>query len=348
MEIRSAKKAELVEIVDLQCLVFRPDESAASTRYWAYFHEEPTYQFEQSRILIEQGRIVAHLRIWDRQIRVRGATLRVGGIGSVLTHPDFRGRGYAQALIRDAELYMQQAGYDLGMLFTIIGTPFYAKLGWIPLPLPTFSFPVGEPTTAFSDSARILDDTADLPAVMALYDAANANQTGTEIRNSGYWRSGPSRYRKLFPQKGIERNGELVGYLNYDNNGSDLKVCEVCFMPGDEEACQVVAHTLFAAAKKEGLKTIKGSLPPDHTLLARLADLSNSQPRFSQHQKTMVKMLDWGTIRKKLTDMAPADPPSDEAALWNELLNPRSASTPGWLDKLPDAQGFFYWDPDIF
>ena len=59
-------------------------------------------------------------------------------IGSLLTHPDVRGRGYARALLRDAEAYLAQSGYDLGMLFTIIGTSFYTKLDWVPIPLPTF------------------------------------------------------------------------------------------------------------------------------------------------------------------------------------------------------------------
>ena len=95
-------------------------------------YEESTYELEQSRVLVD------HLRIWDRQIRVRKAHLCVGGIGSVLTHLDLLGRGYARALLRDAETYMAQSGYDLGMLFTIIGTSFYAKLDWVPIPLPTF------------------------------------------------------------------------------------------------------------------------------------------------------------------------------------------------------------------
>jgi len=55
--------------------------------------------------------------------------LLAAGIGSLCTHPDYRGRGYAKALMRDSEEYFFTAGYDMGLLFSIIGTPFYQAQG---------------------------------------------------------------------------------------------------------------------------------------------------------------------------------------------------------------------------
>ena len=348
LEIRSAKETELAELIDLQCLVFRPTEAEAPTRFWSYLREEPTYQIEQSRVLLDQGRIVAHLRIWDRQIRVRGAQLRVGGIGSVLTHPDFRGRGYARALMRDAEVYMTQAGYDLGMLFTIIGTPFYAGLGWIPIALPTFAFALHSWEDKPHASGRDLQPEQDLTAVMALYDAANAEQTGSELRNPAYWQSGPSRYRELFPQLGVERAGELVGYLNYSCDATDLEVYEVCCMPNDNATCSQLADILMAASQQGQLQTIKGSLPTNHPLLDCLTERIGTQPSIGQHEKTMVKLLDWSKLASKLNQTAISQPPTDESAFWAALFNENSATTPSWMRELPPAQGFFYWDPDVF
>ena len=261
MEIRGAKESELAEVVDLNCLVFRPTEAEAPARYWSYLREESTYELEQSRVLVDQGRVVAHLRVWDRQIRVRKAHLRVGGIGSVLTHPDLRGRGYARALLRDAEAYMAQSGDDLGMLFTIIGTSFYVKLDWVPIPLPTFALDLekygetpGHVGTQSIPRARSL---------IALYDAANADLSGTEVRTEAYWQSGPSRYRDLIPNKVIEQKRQLVGYLNYAVDTNAPEVRETCFAPGNSRACNELALILLAEARKKGLQTIKGSLPID-------------------------------------------------------------------------------------
>ena len=126
MEIRAAREAELEELVELQCLVFRPN---GHERYWTYYRDDPDYCLEHSRVVLDRGRIVAHLRVWDRLIRVRGASLRAGGIGSLLTHPDHRRRGYARALLADTEQYLIGAGFDLGLLFSVIGTPFYEERG---------------------------------------------------------------------------------------------------------------------------------------------------------------------------------------------------------------------------
>jgi len=348
MEIRGAKESELAEVVDLNCLVFRPTEAEAPARYWSYLREESTYELEQSRVLVDQGRVVAHLRVWDRQIRVRKAHLRVGGIGSVLTHPDFRGRGYARALLRDAEAYMARSGYDLGMLFTIIGTSFYAKLDWVPIPLPTFALDLDQHGETPTTLGRNLDLERDLSSLIALYDAANADLTGTEVRTEAYWKSGPSRYRDLFPNKGIEQNGQLVGYLNYAVNTNDLEVREACFAPGNSRACNETALILFAEARQKGLQAIKGSLPIDHPLIERLCELSDAQLHWSQHEKTMVKVLNWPDLTAKLGVQATPGTPSDESQFWNELFNPASESTPSWLSKLPPARGFFYWEPDVF
>ncbi len=64
--------------------------------------------------------------MWDRKLSVRGQTITAGGLGSMLTHPDHRGKGIASGLLADAERYFQAIDYDIGLLFTIIGAPFYA------------------------------------------------------------------------------------------------------------------------------------------------------------------------------------------------------------------------------
>ena len=96
MMIRAAREAEIAEIAELQRLVFRPDEPDAAQRYLTYVKGDPTYTLDHSRVIFDDGRIVAHLRIWDRVLRVRGAELFAAGIGSLCTHPDYRGRGYAR------------------------------------------------------------------------------------------------------------------------------------------------------------------------------------------------------------------------------------------------------------
>jgi hypothetical protein len=74
-----------------------------------FYLKDPTYRPEHSWVVEQGGRLLAHLRVFDREIRIDGAKLRVAAIGNVITAPDQRGRGHAGRL-RGA----QGAGGELG------------------------------------------------------------------------------------------------------------------------------------------------------------------------------------------------------------------------------------------
>ena len=93
MMIRAAREAEIAEIAELQRLVFRPHEPDAAQRYLTYVKGDPNYTLAHSRVIFADGRIVAHLRIWDRALHVRGAELLAAGIGSLSDPRGYRGRG---------------------------------------------------------------------------------------------------------------------------------------------------------------------------------------------------------------------------------------------------------------
>ena len=60
--------------------------------------------------------------------------LRVGGVGAVLTYPQFRGEGHASALMRGAAEHIRETA-DVGLLFCDARTaPLYERLGWTALP----------------------------------------------------------------------------------------------------------------------------------------------------------------------------------------------------------------------
>lgn len=107
MEIRSVREDELEEMIALQCRIFRPD---GHKRYTQYIRGDSSYRLDQTRVVVVDSRIVATLRVWDRKMRIGSGVVHMGGIGGVGTHPDFRGRGYASALIRDTSLLPEVEG----------------------------------------------------------------------------------------------------------------------------------------------------------------------------------------------------------------------------------------------
>ena len=85
--------------------------------------------YHNSRVIVEDGRIVSHSALWQRELIVDGERLKAGVIVSVATHPHYRLRGHAAALMRDLQSTLRTQAYDLAMLWTSV-PDFYRKLGW--------------------------------------------------------------------------------------------------------------------------------------------------------------------------------------------------------------------------
>ena len=79
---------------------------------------DPFYQPELTRVLFLDGRMVASVTIYDRWVYVAdGRRARVGSIGSVCTHPDFRRRGLVKQVLEEAIAWMQAQGFHWSSLF---------------------------------------------------------------------------------------------------------------------------------------------------------------------------------------------------------------------------------------
>ena len=82
-----------------------------------------------SRIIVEDGKVVSHAALLPCELVVGDQRLRAGGIAVVATHPDYRLRGFAASLMRDLQRTIHEEGFDLGFLWTSV-PDFYRSLGW--------------------------------------------------------------------------------------------------------------------------------------------------------------------------------------------------------------------------
>jgi hypothetical protein len=83
-----------------------------------------------------EGQLVSHVGIVVREGFLDGAPVKIGGIGSVKTHPRAEGRGYASAGLRRAATALQD---DHEVAFSLLVCqdrllPFYNRLGWLAFP----------------------------------------------------------------------------------------------------------------------------------------------------------------------------------------------------------------------
>lgn len=271
MEIRGIHESELAEMIDLQCRVFRPD---GHERYWQYVRTEPSYRYDQSRVVIVNGQIVSTLRVWEREMRIGSIPVPMGGIGGVGTHPDHQGAGYATALMKDTIDYMRAVGYDVGVLFSAIPCAFYRKLGWASVPLSGFrvtrrrSVSLGETEW----DVEPFDEERDLEASITLYDGYNSRQTGSLVRTRPYWESGPARLRNILPTVVARHGDRFGGYLNFQIEGKGVNLLEVAHDRTQPQALTALVHHLLQVCERTGAEEIYGDIPHRHPMVDLLVE----------------------------------------------------------------------------
>ena len=300
MEIRAALESELEQVVELCCISFNPD---GHERYWQYVRGDSSYRLPQTRVVVVNDTVVSTLRVWERRMRVGASFVTMGGIGGVCTHPNYRGVGYASALMRDTIDYLRTTGCDLGVLFTIIPEAFYRRLGWTPLPLHGFNITYNA-STRETDSSKwqitYFNPETHLDAVAALYDLTNAEESGTIARTRVYWDMAPSRIRGVLPTVIAHQNGRIGGYLNYEMEGKRAEVREVGYAPDNPPVLDVLVSHFLQACEARGVEEIGGRFPAQHPFAERLIARCNGRVTPTEYTAMMLYAVNLPVLLRRL------------------------------------------------
>ena len=299
METRGMHEDEIEEMIELLCLINRPD---GHDRYRRYIQGDSSYTWEQTRVVVAEGRIRSTLRIWDRLMRIGPSVVRMGGIGGVSTHPEARRKGYASAMMRDAVGYMAASGYDLGVLFSEIPFVFYRRLGWECVPQAGFRIrrrqdgPVRQ-TRWQVDSFR---EGRDLEQVVELHQSYNVQQSGAILRPRFYWDTEPARIRDLLPTIVARRGDVLGGYMNFLADGKEVEVLEIAYDRGDPDILGALVDRLLQYCQDEGIEEICGEIPHRHPLVDALVQGSGGDLALSGSTSMMFYAVNFLSLMQKL------------------------------------------------
>jgi GNAT superfamily N-acetyltransferase len=83
----------------------------------SYFFGTKPSQLATKWTLKSNGQFTSHVGIFPFVSMVDGRRLKVAGIGSVATHPEFRGRGLMKRLMQHVETRIEKEGFDLSILW---------------------------------------------------------------------------------------------------------------------------------------------------------------------------------------------------------------------------------------
>ncbi len=257
MTIRRARDEDVENILDLLTYYEVP-----RSYFEPFYLRDPSYRPEHSWVAEEEGRFVAHIRVFDRTIRAGEAGLRVAGIGSVITAPESRGRGLAGQLLRDVLAETPKEGFAYSLL-RAYQPVLYERHGWASIQsdlvratLPPDGAP---PVERFTKG--------DLPEVMRLYESSNVARSGTTVRSPEYWRSQLewlNEDREGFLVSRAE-NGTLAGYVRSRVGEAEAEILELGIRRCDAKTGRAL---LSAAAARSGGR-LKAHLPSSLRTLFR-------------------------------------------------------------------------------
>jgi predicted N-acetyltransferase YhbS len=248
---------------------------APRTYFAAHYRHDPEARAEHSRVVLVDGQIVSHIRLYDRWQRVGGVPVHVGCVGDVCTLPEHRKRGYCRALLEDALAYWDARDYDLSMIVSGVGV--YEACGWVSFPemayrAPAVDFDPGTERGLYD--VRRFARSEDLAAVSAVYEAYHEGRSLATVRSLAYW----ERHFYWLPRERedaffvAERNGGIVAYARAQHGGDTLIVSECCYRPEQPDAVHALCEATFTFAKRARCQFVEAVLPEDHPAVTFFSD----------------------------------------------------------------------------
>lgn len=228
------------------------------------YFEGPGYQWADSRVAVRNGRVIGHAGVWRFPMRVGIARLTSAGVGMVMTHPRYRGRGLGREMMDAVMAAITDRGYSLSVLFGILD--YYRRFGYCQ------AWP-------YVRADLDVDRMSDHPRMLwrrrgALTDLVRAEGAIGRIYNRDYAERVGSAERPLFARNVrtwnvhelIDQAERVRGYTATEVDGKSLQVWEVGGFRSPVGREELLAQ-LRDLARRQGCDTVKLFLGLGHPLM---------------------------------------------------------------------------------
>ena len=255
---------EYLAAINLAARVFRGDDPAALESSQQSARKRltwPDFDYAWHRIGIVEDRIVAHVSVWPQMLQYGRTALSFGAIGGVCTHPDYRGRGYATAVMKDAIDTMTERG-DL-LSFLVTGAEgFYSPLGYHNVwPFYDLEIQVDQAAALDAPLASRPATPDDWQQMAQLYEQMWGHRVAMQRTPTLWqWRMTTLRPRHT---RVVERDGQIVGYIaGHDPSGQHTEV-----VVATADAARTLLAETARLRQQAGHDTLRWQVTPDDPLL---------------------------------------------------------------------------------
>ncbi|HEX6853130.1 MAG TPA: GNAT family N-acetyltransferase [Candidatus Polarisedimenticolaceae bacterium] len=223
------------------------------------------------------GPILSSMKLYRPRVRLRGRTRRACAIGAVFTPRARRRRGHAAAMLMRVLEEAAAAGDGPAMLFSDIGTGYYASLGFRELPAEEAHGTLARaPRGLVGWSLRpMLPE--DLPAVAEAHDAWCATRPIAVLRDLAHWRFLLERARSYFARfdgsdlsrryRVATRDGRFAGYVVAVEGEGEWELREAGAVDADPDTLAQLLRVAAAEARARGLRRVFGWIPRSQAAL---------------------------------------------------------------------------------
>jgi len=296
-EIRAARPEEMPHTVRFIESVMRAPREHFIARYRSYPNALP----EHSRLVVHDGQIVAHQRLYHHPIGFSGTVINAWAVGDVCTHPAHRRKGLGRALLEDCVRYIREQGGALCLIRSSVFY-FYCSIGWDSIAVPAFRLDVekfpSESLRTDGYETRTFEESLDLWRVASVHQQFNAGRDLVRQRDGYFWAN--HRTWRLGDTNGgfvvAEKDGEIGAYGRMVGN----RITELCHLPGEESAVNAVLEALVRRARSQRLNEIVGALPRDHLLWNVLRNAAGVDTTEDNH--TLLRLVDLKLLFSQILD----------------------------------------------
>lgn len=251
------------------------------------------YDWHTSRLVQDGEKLIHHWGVWGYQMRVEEIELKVGGIGAVATHPDYRKQGVMHQAAEASFDAMRADGFDL----SILRGRHYVKMGyaraWNYVTYRLNVEDLHEPRLLSPYQALGVERVAEMDS---LYNQTHAAFSGTAIRPT---------FRNRHPEDmGVyawfDAHGKLEGYIRALPAEEEPKKLQCLEAAGDVQQALAVLVDVFKRGGYENLVCF--TIPHHHPLLQqvrkgacivedRYFDVSGWRVRIINLKSTLTKLI---------------------------------------------------------
>jgi len=252
MQIRTYREGDGEALARLMVAAFG-DEVAYAREYFDP-KQNPRLDPEQVHVIEDDGEARASVTVLPMEVLVDEKPVAMGGVAAVMVHPAYRRRRYAGDLMRVALGDMRDRGINISLLDPFAHA-FYRSFGYeLATEVVEYTLkPTDLPTDPGQSNLRAYRE-EDLPAMMALLEAASRGHQLCALRGEAFWRK--TLGRKDHETAVYDAGDGVDGYLIYKMSPS---------RKGQEPRRRLEVEELVAATPeaRRALVSFLAALDPD-------------------------------------------------------------------------------------